>query len=170
MGNLLEALTEPSTCVNTSYAHDLISSLEAMDTTTSPWWNTWVVFQVEYYDMPRKPSERIESPATLGRKCFAFGYLAQLWPRLRPALLKAAQSAGASLEFFVGAYDRAVPLTMGLCDKVMANCFVNSSYDPARNGTCPDVEQQFFVGFQVSALACSPARSLARSQLRDNSE
>ena len=157
MGNLLEVLTEPSTCLNTSYARDLISSLEAMNTTTSPWWNTWLIFQVEYYDMPRKPGERIESPATLGRKCFAFGYLAQIWRALRSALLKAAQAAGESLETFAATYDNGVVLTMGLCEKVMANCFVNNTYDPARNGTCPDVEQQFFVGFQVRSLArCSP--------------
>ena len=46
-------------------------------------------------------------------------------------------------------YDDAIPLTMGLCEKVMANCFVNASYDPvARNGTCPGQIDEFFVGYQ----------------------
>ena len=30
-------------------------------------------------DAPRKPGTRIESPDTLGRKCWAFAYLRQLW-------------------------------------------------------------------------------------------
>jgi hypothetical protein len=30
----------------------------------------------------------------------------------------------------------------------MANCFINASYDPSRNGTCSDSVGQFFVGFQ----------------------
>ena len=33
---------------------------------------TWTVFQVQYYDMPRRPDVRIESADTLGRKCWAF--------------------------------------------------------------------------------------------------
>ena len=38
---------------------------------------------------------------------------------------------------------------MHLCDAVMANCFVNASYNPAlRNGTCSHLIGQFFVGFQ----------------------
>ena len=53
------------------------------------------------------------------------------------------------LQSFISAYDDAVPMTMALCERVMANCFVNASYDPAlRNGTCPDGVGQFFVGFQ----------------------
>ena len=32
---------------------------------------------------------------------------------------------------------RAVPRTLELCVEVLANCFVNASYDPHRNGTCP---------------------------------
>lgn len=38
---------------------------------------------------------------------------------------------------------------MNLCDKVMANCFVNASYNPAkRNGTCTGLVGEFYVGFQ----------------------
>ena len=36
---------------------------------------------------------------------------------------------------------------MPLCDRVMANCFTNQSYDAARNGTCPGVVDQFIVGY-----------------------
>lgn len=99
--------------------------------------------------MPRLPGVRIESPATLGRKCWAFSYLTHIWSWLKPGLASAmARSPGLTLNSMVAAYDDAIPLTMGLCDKVLANCFVNASYDPSRNGTCPDVEAQFFVGFQ----------------------
>jgi hypothetical protein len=105
--------------------------------------------QVQYYDMPRIPGARIESPATLGRKCWAFAYLAEVWIHLKPALAKAMTRAkGLSLEQMFTAYDNALSTTMGLCDKVLANCFVNQSYDPARNGTCADVEAEFFVGYQ----------------------
>ena len=151
MKNLLDAIAAPSTCLNTSYSHDLVGWLNVTNTTTNAWWNTWMVFQVQYYDMPRQPGARIESPATLGRKCWAFAYLAQAWPALRPKLIGALSSAGLDMDPFVEAYDAAVPFTLNICDQVMANCFVNATYDPvARNGTCPDGVGQFFVGFQVS--------------------
>ena len=55
---------------------------------------------------------------------------------------------GLSLDQFIGAYESAVPLTMNLCSEVMANCFVNASYDPvARNGSCPDKVDEFYVGY-----------------------
>jgi hypothetical protein len=105
--------------------------------------------QVQYYDMPREPGARIESPATLGRKCWAFAYLARVWTDLKPALQRAmARAPGLSLDKLFVAYDAAVPLTMGLCDQVMANCFLNATFNPERNGTCPDAESQFYVGYQ----------------------
>ena len=56
-----------------------------------------------------------------------------------------------SVEWSVGhlgqAWDSAVALTMPLCDRTMANCFVNASFSLARNGTCPDVIEQFVVGY-----------------------
>eukprot|EP00039_Didymoeca_costata_P024266 m.9811 g.9811 ORF g.9811 m.9811 type:complete len:258 (-) comp4138_c0_seq1:89-862(-) len=145
MNNLLQALTLPDTCLNTSVADNVLLWLENTNNVTSPWWNTWVIFQVQYYDMPRKPGARIESPATLGRKCWAFAYLAQIWTSLRPAL---EQDLGSRLHKFITAYDSAVPLTMNLCHEVMANCFVNASYNPSRNGTCNDRIGQYFVGYQ----------------------
>ena len=49
---------------------------------------------------------------------------------------------------FIAAYEAAVALTLPLCNAVMANCFVNASYDPAaRNGSCPDQVGQFYVGY-----------------------
>lgn len=36
---------------------------------------------------------------------------------------------------------------MQLCERVMANCFVNESYSAVRNGTCPKKVEQFVVGF-----------------------
>ena len=101
--------------------------------------------------MPRKPGARIESPATLGRKCWAFAYLNSIWAELRPALATAMARApaGVSLGGFGAAWEAAVALTLPLCDATMANCFVNASYDPiARNGSCPDQVGAFFVGWQ----------------------
>ena len=45
--------------------------------------------------------------------------------------------AGLSAAAYSAAADAAIPQTMQLCEEVMANCFVNASYNPARNGTCP---------------------------------
>jgi hypothetical protein len=37
---------------------------------------------------------------------------------------------------------------MELCEEVMANCFVNATYDPSRNGTCPvDIFAFRYLGF-----------------------
>ena len=83
--------------------------------------STWVQFQVQYYDMPRKPGDRIESPATLGRKCWAFAYLRQVWIALKPALEAATIAHGLTLRPFIAAWDSAVALTMPLCDRTMAN-------------------------------------------------
>ena len=74
MRDLLAAVVAPDTCLNTSQAEETIAFLNVVDPAKSGWWSTWVQFQVQYYDMPRKPGDRIESPATLGRKCWAFAY------------------------------------------------------------------------------------------------
>ena len=111
---------------------------------TSNWGYTWMVFQGQYYDMPRKPGVRIESPDTLGRKCWAFASLDQLCDTAPVA---------ARAPSFAAQWARAVPFTLGLCEKVMANCFVNASYDPQRNGTCPGKIWQFHdLGFERENL------------------
>ena len=160
MHDILAALVAPQTCLNTSYAQDFVAWFSVADTGSSYWWYTWLVFQVQYYDMPRLPGTRIESPATLGRKCWAFSYLKDIWdgaayggaePALRPALqgVMGAAGYGDEVSSYIEAYDGAVPLTMNLCWEVMANCFVNASYDPAaRNGTCPHELQEFKFGFE----------------------
>ena len=149
MRDLLEALVSPATCLNTTEAKNTAALLSVVDPAKSPWWSTWVQFQVQYYDMPRKPGSRIESPATLGRKCWAFAYLAQVWGSdgLRNRLLAATEPHGLSLNGFAHAWDDAVALTMPLCDRVMANCFVNETFSPTRNGTCPAKVMQFVTGF-----------------------
>jgi hypothetical protein len=92
--------------------------------------------------------ERIETPSTLGRKCWAFAFLEQIWQVLRPQFVDTMARADVNLTTFISAYDAAVPVSMSLCSKVMANCFVNATYDPdLRNGTCPGVIDQFYVGF-----------------------
>jgi len=177
MNDLLDALKNTSTeCLATPTAVDIVSWLDtsqADPATSGSWAWTYVDFQVpfvfllflyspllprwrpcrgdcggqvQYYDMPRQPGTRIESPGTLGRKCWAFAYLRQVWD---PAPLNSALAgAGQSAENFVAMYEEAVPLTMDLCWDVMANCFVNATYDPSRNGTCPGAIDEFhYLGF-----------------------
>jgi hypothetical protein len=50
---------------------------------------------------------------------------------------------GLDLSGFATAWDGAVTLTMPLCDRIMANCFVNETYSLSRNGTCPARIMQF---------------------------
>lgn len=152
---MIDALSSPTTCLNTTFAHDTVAWLDTYQAdpgvSGSIMW-TWLVFQVQYYDMPRKPGCRIESPDTLGRKCWAVAYLTQLW-KPKP-LLEALTKAGLSLSNFTSAYERAIPLTMDLCEEVMANCFVNATYDPTlRNGTCPNKIDLFrYLGFERENL------------------
>ena len=153
MYDLLHALVAPNTCLNTTEAVRTAAFLSVVDPAKSPWWSTWVQFQVQYYAMPRKPGDRIESPATLGRKCWAFAYLREVWTsesggNLKNSLEAKAAAHGLDVKAFVAAWDAAVALTMPLCNRVMANCFLNESYSPAsRNGTCPEVVDQFIVGY-----------------------
>ena len=131
MQAILLALAADSGCFNTSAAaRDTLAWLDVNQTAaqdTSGFGSTWTVFQVQYYDMPRKPGVRIEAPDTLGRKCWAFSYLDQICD-----VTAIAPRAPA----FAAMWRAAVPRTLQLCEEVMANCFVNASYDPARNGSC----------------------------------
>lgn len=150
---MLNDLANSSTCLDTTVAKSIVAWMDVTSPKVSAWWWTWLTFQPQYYDMPRKPGSRIESPATLGRKCFAFAYLRQIWSPLRPELERALAVAGLDLRAFIDAYDRAVPFTMALCRRVTANCYVNASYDPAaRNGTCPQRVKEFVVGFEWENL------------------
>jgi len=139
LNSVLLALASPSTCLDTATARDVVSwlnSSQADPNVSGAFMNTWVVFQAQYYDMPRKPGERIEAPDTLGRKCWAFAYLAQMWAAEAPALESALAAAGLSVAAYSSAAGAAIPQTMALCEEVMANCFLNATYNPARNGTC----------------------------------
>ena len=104
--------------------------------------------------MPRAAGERIEAPDTLGRKCWAYAYLAQEAARslaaLRGALAAAGLPALAALE---GTFAAAVPATLASCDAVIANCFLNTTYQPAlHNGTCPGDVVLFELGFDRENL------------------
>ena len=82
MQNILNTLVAPNTCLNTTFARETISWLNSEMSSQSiggNWMNTWMVFQVQYYDMPRKPGTRIESLDTLGRKMLGFCVLKQFW-------------------------------------------------------------------------------------------
>jgi len=113
MYNLLATMVAPTTCLNTTEAQTTVAMLNIVDPAKSPWWSTWVQFQVQYYDMPRKPYMRIESPATLGRKCWAFAYLQQVWRGgLHHSLEAATAQHNLSLKPFFAAWAEAVALTM----------------------------------------------------------
>ena len=147
--NLINTIEAPTTCLNTSYASDTISWLETFQsniTLGGSFMQTWVVFQVQYYDMPRKSGDRIEAPDTLGRKCWAFAYLDQLWNA--STFTNILDTAGLSATTFIQDYNNAISETMKLCSQVLANCFINSTYQPSRNGTCPGDADLFFLGFE----------------------
>ncbi len=149
--NLLLALASNATCLGTAVARDTVAWLDgqADPALAGAFVNTWVVFQAQYYSMPRPPGDRIEAPDTLGRKCWAFAYLAQTWAAEAAALQGALGAAGLSAGAYAQAAGAAIPQTLELCEEVMANCFVNKSYDPSRNGTCSaDIFAFRFLGFE----------------------
>ncbi len=153
MQNLFDALANPSTCVNTSYAADTVNWLNTVmsDATilgTFQW--TYAVFQPQYYDMPRKPGARIESPWTLGLKCWAMAFLQQYWNP--EPLNQNLQSANLTLANFTGYYLAEMPKSITLCYEVKNNCFVNASYDPKRAGTCPLAVDEFKLGFDWQGI------------------
>ena len=145
---LLKFMVAPSTCLNTSYAAETFEWFNGPFANVSVggsfMW-TWLDFQVGYYRMPQKAGSRIESAWTLGEKCWAFTVLQQ--KLILAPIEKASSSVGQSIANFTANYNKAVPLTMNLCREVMANCFVNASYDPSRKGTCPLKVDEFKGGF-----------------------
>jgi hypothetical protein len=149
MQAVLDALISPTTCLDTNEASYTVSWLSGPQTNVSEegsfMW-TWQIFQPQYYDMPRKPGDRIEAPDTLGRKCWAMAYLRQLWNET--ALSNALNTAHLDATPYINAADASIPLTMTLCSEVLANCFVNASYDPSRNGTCAGDAGLFYLGFE----------------------
>lgn len=122
MRNLLRAVVAPRTCLNTTEAQRTADFLSVVDPAKSPWWSTWVQFQVQYYSMPRLPGDRIESPATLGRKCWAFAFLQEIWEvdqkagggggGLRSSLVEKMTAHGLDVRAFVRAWNKAVAQTM----------------------------------------------------------
>ena len=138
MHTLLSSLSDASTCLNTTYSRSIIEWLDTVQASKSisgsfMW--TYRTFQVQYYDMPRKAGDRIESPDTLGRKCWAFSYLKQF--DVSSSLKDRLRTSGMNASNFLKNYAVAKNETMSLCQRVMDNCFLNASYDPNRRGTCP---------------------------------
>lgn len=154
--NVLLALASNSTCLGTAVARDTVSWLttsQADPAVAGAFLNTWVVFQAQYYSMPRRPGDRIEAPDTLGRKCWAFAFLSQTWAGEAEKLQSALGAAGLSAGAYAQAAGAAIPQTLELCEKVLANCFVNSTFDPRRNGTCPsDIFAFRYLGFERENL------------------
>ena len=161
MVQILATLKSPDTCLNTTFARDTVGWLNAMQTTavstTGNFFWTWLVFQVQYYDMPRHPGVRIEAPDTLGRKCWAFAFLKEQFGE--QALVDALRQHALQMPSFISNYTAAIPLTMDLCDKVRANCFLNSSYDPRHSGTCPAKLAEFVLGFERENFKPQQGRS-----------
>ena len=150
MKDLLDVFMDPSTCLDTQVAKDTANWLDGPisdpDVSGSYMW-TYLVFQVQYYDMPRKEGDRIESPGTLGRKCWAMAYNKQIWKpdELEKTLVDAGLNPNKN---FITLWNEAIPLTMDLCYEVEENCFVNATYDPSRNGTCPGDIAEFHFGYE----------------------
>jgi hypothetical protein len=147
--DVLQALTTtPTACLNTTTARDVVMWLDgpmANQSIGGTFMWTYLVFQVQYYDMPRKPYTRIESPWTLGMKCWAFAYLRQFW---EPSAIEShLATAGLNINNLAAQYNKAVPLTYNICEEVMANCFQNRTYNPTRNGTCSSNITMFHLGF-----------------------
>jgi hypothetical protein len=139
--------TIPTNCKTTKYYKDTIQWLNysLMDPTISGNFGyTWDVFQVQYYDTPRLPNTRIESPDTLGRKCWAFAYLKDMY---KPASI--IRNIPYNLNNFTSIYEKSINLTFTLCNKVLSNCFVNDTYNPIRNNTCKGKSFEFhWLGFE----------------------
>ena len=156
MQGILGTLASPTTCLNTSYARDTAAWLDSEMTNVSLTGNfmwTWLVFQVQYYDTPRKPGTRIEAPDTLGRKCWAMAFLQQDWTAKNQSLMLRLSVHGLSVAALAKAYERAIPLTMQLCQKVICNCFLNTTYDPSHSGHCKlDVDKFHYLGFDREAI------------------
>jgi hypothetical protein len=139
----------PAACLNTSVATAVANRLEVYQSNVSlsgSLLNVWRVFQGQYYDMPRKAGVRIEAPWTLGMKCFAFAYLRQ--KSVVDVVASRLAAVGTSIATFAAAYAAAVPWSYTLCYEVEANCFLNTTYTPSRNGTCPGSMTSFYGGFQ----------------------
>ncbi len=149
----------PAGCLATPAAAGVLSWLDTSQTTAilngSFAW-TWQVFQPQYFAQPRAAGERIEAPDTLGRKCWAYAYLAQVAARTLAALRGALAAAGLPatlLAAFEGSFAVAAPPALASCNAVIANCFENTTYEPAlHNGTCAGNVVLFQLGFQRENL------------------
>ena len=157
LGALLAAA--PAGCLATPAAAGVLQWLDTSQSsaaTAGSFAYTWQVFQPQYYDMPRAAGERIEAPDTLGRKCWAYAYLAQVAAGTLAALRGALAPAGLPatlMSALADSFSAAVPPTMASCNAVIANCFLNTTYEPAlHNNTCPADVVLFELGFQRENL------------------
>lgn len=157
MQDLLSYLqSAPTACLNdtNSVAPHLVNTFMNVDmaSATAPksFMHVYTVFQFQYYDMPRKAGERIESPWTLGMKCWAFAYLTEFWSPI--AMRNALAAAGLAMNAFSRAYSAAGAESLTLCQQVINNCFVNASYDPSRRGSCPLSVDEFKMAFDFQNL------------------
>lgn len=146
----------PAGCLATPAAEDTaewLDTSQAQAGVSGSFAWTWQVFQPDYYVTPRPPGSRLESPDTLGRKCWAFAYLAQIGAATLTAAQAALAAAGEPpLPAFAANFTASVAPTLQLCDRAIANCFLNTTYDPGHNGTCPGDVLLFELGFERENL------------------
>jgi hypothetical protein len=115
---LSAVLADPATCLQTPYAADTVKFLnvDAVDVQLPGSVMNTIAFQNQYYDMPRKPGDRIESPTTLGRKCWAFAYYLFYFDAAEfEATL---HTAGLDVAPYVVQHEAANAHTYTLCEKV----------------------------------------------------
>lgn len=151
---LLETILSNGQCLNTSVGTAVVKWLNGPMANVSLsgsflWTYHW---QLGYFAMPRPHNDRIESPYTLGMKCWAYAFLSRTWQP--QALLEVTSNAGLDVTTFVNEYNSTVAPTMLACSEVIANCFVNASYSPLRNGTCPLSVDLFHLGYEFQSVRC----------------
>lgn len=83
-----------------------------------------------------------------------FMHMHNTYYRYEPApLARALAAAHLSLANFTSQYEAAIEPSTRRCQRVMANCFVNASYNPARAGSCPIKVALFrYAGFERENL------------------
>lgn len=149
--NVLQTLASlPAGCRATPTVLQALSWLNVnagSDTCSVNW--SWASFQFQYYILPRpSPSERVESPFTLGEKCFAFSLLADTFAMTRSALQKFGKILAPALNMFAAN----IPIGATLCNEDCWACWKNQTRNFALNGTCPMSVIEFKAGFEYETV------------------
>ena len=152
MGGVVEALTSvPDDCDTKGYVHWL-NYWMANSSVAGTWANELLVFQPGYFAMPIHRI-RVETPWTLGLKCWAMSYLEERLVPLMSEMAVHMKGAFTGAHSFVNVTTRAAAGGVQQCHMVKANCFHNSTYQPAKhNNTCPLLYLEFHGGWNWQNL------------------